>query len=317
MLIDDKTAAGLLEKHDKIVIFCHAKPDGDTVGSAFALLRALELLGKTARIECADPLLCGKLADIFAPYEPKSFTPEFLVAVDVADEKLLEGIHKPYGGEIGLCIDHHKSNTFFAKYTLLDIEAAAAAQIVFRVVGLLGITGDKPAADAAYTGISTDTACFRHANTTPEALCAAAQMMRWGADTYRINKLMYATKSRAQIAAEAFLLGSLEYDLDGRYAQIFLPLSIYKDYGVTEDELDGVSAIPRMVRGVLAGVTIREKEDGEFRVSMRTEDPLDAAGICAAFGGGGHKNAAGCTMQGGPSRIKELLMAEVRKAVLI
>jgi len=311
MLIDEKAAAKMLAEQDNILIFCHKKPDGDTVGSAFALLHALELLGKTVRIECADPLLTGKLADILGPYEPKEFKPELLVAVDVADEYLLFGVHRPYGGKIHLSIDHHKSNKYYAAATVLDAGAAATAEIICRVVKELGVTACKAVADAIYTGISTDTACFRHANTTSYTLEAAAEMMRWGADSYRINKLMYATKSRARLAAETFLMETLEFGLDGRYVQMFLPLNIYETYGVAEDDLDGVSALPRTIEGVIAGVTVRERDDGSFRVSMRTEDPIDASGVCGAFGGGGHKHAAGCVMAGGPSLIKERLMNEI------
>jgi phosphoesterase RecJ-like protein len=317
MHIDEQAAAKLLAVSDNILIFCHRKPDGDTIGSAFALLRALELLGKTARIECADPLLTGCYAKIFGEYAPKPFDPAFIVAVYVADESLLGDVHKPYGGKINLCIDHHKSNRFYAAQTLLDADAAAAGEVVYHVVKALGvgcdagISRDKSIADAVYTAISADTGCFRHANTTDRSLDIAAEMMRWGANSYRVNKLMFASKSHAQLAAEGFLLETLDYGLDGRYAQIYLPASIYRTYGVTKSDLDGVSAIPRTIEGVLAGVVIREKDDGTYRISMRTEDPIDASHICGEFGGGGHKNAAGCVMAGEPNAIKERLMEAV------
>lgn len=312
MFIDAKQAARLLSERDNILIFAHRKPDGDAIGSGFGLMRALHSLGKKARVECADPMIVGRMETIFGVYRPQEFQPDYFVAVDTADESLLLGIHEPYGGTIDLCVDHHGSNSGYAVNTLLDVEAAATAEAIYDVTLALGAQPSKAVADALYTGLTTDTGCFRQANTTARTHEIAAILMRWGADSHTIDKLMFSTKSKGRLNVERMLLQTLEYHVDGKCAVIFLPADVYTAYGIEEQDLDGIAAFPRLIEGVMAGVTVRDKGDGGFRVSLRTEDPVNASVICANFGGGGHRNAAGCTMEGSPESVKERLLAAVR-----
>jgi phosphoesterase RecJ-like protein len=311
MLVDEKTAATLLAEHDDILIFAHRKPDGDTIGSAFGLMRALAMLGKRVRVECADPMIVGRMEKILGSYTQEDFDPSYFVAVDVADEGLLAGVHKPYGGRVDLCIDHHKSNSGYADKTLLDAGAAATAEIVFRVVGELGAKPSKEIADSLYVGITSDTGCFRHANTTAATHEVAAELIRWGADAFAIDKLLYATKTKGRLAVDRLILQTMEYHCDGRCAFFSLPADVYTAYQVAEEDLDGVSAFPRTIEGVLVGVTVRDQGDGQLRVSLRTGDPVDASRICALFGGGGHKNAAGCTIRGELVEVKTRLIEAV------
>ena len=312
MLINIQQACSLLREHDHIVILAHQKPDGDTLGSCFALLLALEALGKTARVESPDgfparyDFLCGG-------YAPKEFSPEFVVSADVASLQLLGDLAAVYGSRMDLCIDHHKSNELFAAHTLLDAEAPAASQIVYHMVRELGAELTPPMANALFTGISTDTGCFKYDNVTPLTHRVAAALIEAGAEHGAINKLMFDTKSKGRIAVEGMLLDNLEYYFDDQCAV----LTVYPDtpdrYGVNEDELDGLSALPRRIEGVKAGVTIREKEDGSKRISLRTGDGLDASTICSRLGGGGHKNAAGCTIHASREEAKRQILAEIWK----
>jgi phosphoesterase RecJ-like protein len=313
MFVDEKTAAKLLAEQGDILIFAHRKPDGDTIGSAFGLMRALASLGKRVRVECADPMIVGRMEKIFGSYKPEDFAPAFFVAVDIADTGLLAGVHEPYGGRVDLCIDHHKSNSGYAEKTLLDAGAAATAEIVYRLVIELGAKPTKEIADALYVGITSDTGCFRHANTTAETHEVAAELIRWGADVFAIDKLLYATKTRGRLAVDRFVLQTMEYHCDGRCALLYLPADVYTVYQVDEEDLDGVSAFPRTIEGVLVGVTVRDKGDGTFRISLRTGDPVDASKICAVFGGGGHKNAAGCIMSGELAAVKTRLMGAIHR----
>lgn len=306
--------AKLLLERDNIVIFAHRKPDGDTIGSCFGLYHALKGLGKRVRIECADPLIRGRFAKIFGSYQPETFEAAFLVAADVASEDLLSGVHLPYGRPVDVCIDHHKSNTFFALRTLLDPTAAATAEIALRVIQAMGVKPDKNIANAIFTGLTTDTGCFKFSNTTAGTHMAAAEMLRWGADSAFINKLMFDTKSRGRLEVDKAMMDSLSYHFDGKCAVIFLPEDTAQRYGVTEEELDGISAFPRSIEGVLAGVTIREKGE-DYRISLRTVSPMDASAVCSAFGGGGHSNAAGCTLSGTLEEAKEKILSAVEKEI--
>lgn len=313
MIITPQAAAERLAARNHIAILAHNKPDGDTLGSCFALLYALEALGKTARVECADGfperygMICGG-------YSPKPFAPQYVVACDVAGADLLGGLETAYPA-VDLCIDHHKSNTLFAACTVLDPAAAAAAQILHQVIRALGVRPDFRIATALYTGLSTDTGCFRFANVTSAALRLAAEMIDCGADYRLVNKRMFDSKSRGRIAVEQAVMQTLEYSHGGRCAIITLPHDVYERYGVTEDDLDGLSALPRRIEGVLCGIMIKEQQSGSHRISMRCDPPLDASAICQLFGGGGHTGAAGCNLTGSLEAVKQRLREAVGDAL--
>ncbi len=296
-LTADETAARLLSQ-DKILILTHRNPDGDTLGSAFALLRGLTVCGKTARVVCADEIP-EKYAYMWAGLTETEFTPEFIVAVDIADEKLLgASVASLYSGKIDLCIDHHMSNTHYAEELLLA-ECAATCELVYAVLCAAGVELTAPIADCLYTGLSTDTGCFRYSNVTPETLEIAAQMLRAGADFDNINRVMFETKTRTYLKLEALVLDSLEMYFDGQCALVTITQDMFKESGSNESECDGIAALSRKIEGVRVGVTLRERTDGTFKVSLRTYAPLDASKICGRLGGGGHARAAGCELQSG------------------
>lgn len=307
-------AARWLASKDNIVLLAHRKPDGDTLGACFGLLYALQAQGKTARVECADALPDRFWMLYGGVYLPAAFEPECVVACDVASLELLGVLAERYP-QVDLCIDHHKSNTHYAARTLVDVSAAATTELMYRVITAMGVQPDTAIATALYTGLTTDTGCFRFSNVTRATHQIAAELIACGAPHALIDKQMFDNKSRERIALETAILQGLEYSHDGRCAIIFLPADVYDRFSVTEDDLDGISALPRRIQGVLCGITIREKPDGTFRVSMRCEPPLDACEICAGFGGGGHAAAAGCEMAGLLEDVKEQLRQAVTEAM--
>ena len=135
MKTDVLTVKDFLLTGDSFLILCHRSPDGDTLGSAFALCLGLRSLGKKARVVCADPV---PQKYYYISYCDEQFEEKVVVAVDVADPKLLGALEAVYGDRVDLCIDHHPSNKLYAKTTLLDGEAAATAQIIYRVLVALG-----------------------------------------------------------------------------------------------------------------------------------------------------------------------------------
>lgn len=289
-----QTAEYLLE-NDNYLILCHRFPDGDTIGSGFALCRGLLQKGKRARVICSD-LIPSKYDYLFSDIQPEDFTPKIIVAVDVADEQLLgASLQEEYGGKIQLCIDHHLSNTGYAEKLLLDGDAAAAGEVVWQLLKKMGVTPDLKMAEAVYTAISTDTGCFRYRNTSPSVLRLAADLMGMGIDTATINKLMFETKSRARIEIERQLLAGLEYWFDGKVAVMHLTADTIEKTGACEGDLENIAPIPIRIEGVQIGITLRENEGG-FKVSIRTAPGISACDICKNFGGGGHYAAAGCTI---------------------
>lgn len=296
MKIDLEFAKKLLLERDNFNIFLHASPDGDTVGSGFALCTALRRLGKKANVLCSDeiPKSYSFITDGYVSWD---FEPETLVSVDVADAKLL-GKHEQKGSEILLSVDHHGLNREFAKYTFVDASAAANCENILKLLKAINVEIDSYIAACIYTGISTDTGCFKYSNTSPESHIMAAEMMGYGIDFSEINRIMFDTKTRGRMKIEGRLMEQMKFFFDGKAAFIAVTEQMKKEAGVSDDDLEGITSMPRKVEGVLVGVTFREKENGVFKISVRTHAPVDAAEICRKFGGGGHNRAAGCAVEG-------------------
>ncbi len=295
MLTDYAKAAGLLTASEDIAILCHRSPDGDTLGCGYALCLALLGLGKRARVLCSDPLP-RRYQYLAQGVPPLDFSPQFVVAVDVADAALLGGLSS-YGDRVDLCIDHHPSNTGYAKSLLLEGDSAAACEILFLLLGEMGAAITPAIAGCLYTGMATDTGCFRYSNTTARTHRIAAQLMELGADVGAINKWLFETKTKASMELKRLAEGTLEYHFGGRCAFITVTQEMLQKSGALEEDLEGVSSIPRRVEGVVAGAAFREQPDGIWRLSLRTGEPIDASEVCRRMGGGGHSRAAGCTLR--------------------
>jgi phosphoesterase RecJ-like protein len=309
-----KRAAEILNNADNVLILSHLSPDGDTLGSAFALCRALQKSGRTARVECSDELP-AKYGYIFKDMKNDEFEPGIVVSSDIASENLLGEKLEKYKDQVALCIDHHPSNSLSAQFTLLDPSAAATCEIIYDVIVQLGVEIDKDIANCIYTGLSTDTGCFRYSNTTPRTLRTAALMIEKGADAAYINKVMFETVSRQRLAAETMILRTLEYHFDGRMAVIYINREIIGQSGVDESELEGIPSVPARIEGVLAGITVKEKAEGVYKISVRTNGELNASDICAHFGGGGHARAAGCSVNGRLQDVKNAILTQVKRAL--
>lgn len=311
--IDLDRAAELLRGWDKILILSHRSPDGDTLGCASALSRALISLGKSVRLRCADEV-SPKFAYLFDGIAYGEFEPERIVTVDVADKSLLGALER-LGERADLAIDHHATHRPFAKETYVDASAGAACQIIWRLMPKLGAEITPEIADCLYTGISTDTGCFRYSNATPETYRIAADLIECGARAAEINRVMFDTKSRAAIALLKRVYSDMEFFCGGRCAVLCLTQALIEETGAQEDDLDGVSSLVRQVEGVLFGLTIRERGRDEYKVSMRATEPMNAAEVCARFGGGGHKGAAGCTIHAPLEEVKARVVAACGEAL--
>ncbi len=170
-------------------------------------------------------------------------------------------------------------------------------------------------ADCLYTGISTDTGCFRYTNTTSETMRVAAQLMDFGCNTEYINKAMFETKSKTKIQIERAVYDTMTYCADGRCAIIYTTLDMFKSLDVGDDEMEGLASIPRQIEGVLMGITMREKEGGFFKISVRTNCGINASEFCSQFGGGGHPAAAGCTVEGTLDEVRNKLIEAAEKVL--
>lgn len=303
MRIDEKQCAALLKEQNDILILTHAHPDGDTLGAGFGLCRALIKIGKRARVINADDIP-KKYSYLYADMPQYDFEEKFVVAVDVATENLLGELAEKYEGKIDLCIDHHMTNTEYAKDLLLE-NRAAACEIIYRVILELGAEIDADIANCLFTGISTDTGCFRYASVTPSTMRIAAQLIDFGANNGYINRLMFETKTKTYAHLERLALESMEFFFDGKVAVMTVTQEMYRISGSNEQETETLAPLTRQIDGVEIGVLIREKPDMTCKASLRTFESVNAAALAKAFGGGGHAQAAACRFDCGVEEAKK------------
>lgn len=295
-----------LEAHDNYEILTHAYPDGDTLGSGFALCLALQQKGKNARVITTN--IPSKFAYLTKGVKEQDFEAQTIISTDVAADSLLGSNMGKYIGKIDVCIDHHGSNTITAKEKFVDRFAAANCEIIYKLFLRMHVTITQEIADCLYTGISTDTGCFRYTNTTAETMRVAASLMDFGCNTEYINKVMFETKSKTKILIEHAVYDTMTYCADEKCAIICTTLDMLKQLDVGDDEMEGLASIPRQIEGVLIGITMREKEEGFFKISVRTNGSINASDFCQQFGGGGHPAAAGCAIEGSLEEVRNKLI---------
>lgn len=299
--------ASYLRTLDDVLLLTHVRPDGDTVGSAAALCRALRDMGKTAYL-LPNPEITATYEPYAAPYwAPEGFAPAHVVSVDIAALNLLPDNAAVYAPRIELAIDHHGSHGFFAARTCLDADAAACGEIVHDIIALLtAVTPDI--ALPLYVAIATDTGCFVYSNTTARTHRIAAALLDTGIDAAPVNKALFRTKSRTRLAMESRMTADMTLFDHDRVVVMTIPLSLRQELHATEADIEELSSLAALVEGSDCGVTLRELRPGVVKISLRTGPRVDASAVCQRLGGGGHKAAAGATVNG--------TMDEVRAAVL-
>ena len=314
MRIDYNEAAEFLRGCDNVLILAHASPDGDTIGSSFGLCRSLRLAGKKADVSCSDeiPPRYDYLNDW---YSPEVSEPQTIIACDVADANLLgEKNRELYGGKIDLCIDHHISNSEYAERLLLG-DNASACEVVYTLLRKAELPIDNIAAMCLYTGMATDTGCFKFENVTKTTHLLAAELYDYDIPFARINRELFDIKSRARLKIEQIVMSNLEMYFDGKCAVASVTLDMAEKEGVAPGEFEGIATLPMQIEGVCVGITLREKEPGLFKISVRTADDVNASDICANFGGGGHIRAAGCKLKGTLKDAEEKMLKAAAEAL--
>ncbi len=302
-------AAKWLKENDGYLIITHRRPDGDAVGSAAALARTLKKIGKSAAL-FRNP----EITDRYMPFAKEYLADddyEFstVITVDTASlSQFPQGAERFYDS-VDLAIDHHLSYSGYAAISCVE-DFSACGEIILDIALLLLGGIDKETADCLYTAVSTDTGCFAYGNTNAATFAAAAKIAEAGADIYALNKLLFRTKRKSRATLEGSLYSNMHYYCDNKVAVAVITMKMREEMGLTEDDLDNVPALPVEIEGVEAGVTIKELVD-EIKISLRTGESIDAGKVCAEFGGGGHKQAAGCsfytTIDDAEKRIVEAL----------
>ncbi len=311
MMMTRNEAAAFLQAHDRFAILTHRRPDGDTLGSSAALCRGLRQLGKTAHI-VENPEITPKYTHLHQGLtKAVPETGDTIVCVDVASPQMLGDWAKPWQEQIALRIDHHGTATSFTEHELVDPEAAACGQILYDVLTAMGAVLDEPMAEALYTAVSTDTGCFRYANTDPDSFRVASACAAVAQDLYHINQALFETNSLARLRIQGWMVENARFLQGGKVAICALPKAVEEQFGATEDDLENISGFPRTIEGVRLAATLREDGENRVKLSLRAAPGCDAGAICAKFGGGGHKGAAGASFQMTLEQAVDALMAEI------
>ena len=312
-ILSARGAAGYLEALDNVLLLTHVRPDGDTIGSAAALCRALRDCGQTAYL-LPNPEITATYAPYAAPYwAPGGWQAEHIVSVDIADASLLPENAQSYRDRIELTIDHHPSQTFFARNTCLEADSAACGEIVYEIIQhLTALTADI--ALPLYVAVSTDCGGFQYGNTTARTHRIAAALMDV-VDVAAVNKALFRTKSRVRLAMESRMVADMKLFDHQRVVVMEIPLSLRQEMQATDADIEELSALPALVEGTDCGVTLRELRPGTVKVSVRTGPRVDACALCRILGGGGHHAASGATVEGTLDEARMAVLAAYRKVI--
>ena len=306
-----KSVAQFLLENDNFVIGIHANPDGDCFGSACGLAGALNKLGKKCFILSPNALperlhflnySDTEVLDGLSGYEKIKNENHTFLTVDVASNHLLGELEGVFVENNRFAVDHHEKNTISSERLYLDKKSSATGEIIYNVICKLEELADKAIwgekiASSVFGAVSSDTGCFKYGNTTPKTHRIAASLIEKGADSCDINYRLFDLKSPVQIAVESLAYKNLEFFYDGKVTFIYLSDEMLKEIGAKVSDTETVSQLGRGINGVQIAAFMRDKAEGEFKISTRSNNEADLSVLCASLGvGGGHKKAAGCTV---------------------
>ena len=299
--LDLKDALALLREPTPTLICCHARPDADCLGSAFALSLWLSAMGSPARVVCADEIperlrfLVGDLQESILPEAiPAEFAGARVVSVDTSSPSQMDRLFPLFGNRVSLMIDHHAKGEPYADHLIAP--TAACAEIVQDLIALSGADVPGKTAELLYAGISSDTGCFRYSNVTRDTHLHAAALIDTGIDAAELNRQLFEVKSAEQMRADHAGFERLSFYREGRVAIVTFPLALRAELGLADEHLGTLIDVARSVAGVQVAASLRETAEGVYRASLRANTDLDVAAVAASLGGGGHRRAAGVTI---------------------
>ncbi len=293
----------ILENHT-FIIASHKNPDGDTIGSNFALSEALNINGKYAISYCEHKIPENfnflkneniKFIDDLNQINGENF--DVLICVDASDPNRFTEFEKIKKiSKLIINIDHHKTNNFFGNYNYVDLKASATAEIIYDLLCNLKFEITKNIAKSIYTGIITDTGSFRYSNTTPKAFKISAKLLQTGIDAWEISEYIYENQPLRKIKLLTEALQTLQLIANDKIALMSVSKEMLAKYNATYEDTDGFVNYGRSIKGVELSIFIREEENG-CKLSFRSKGNIDASKLAEMFGGGGHFNAAGAFIE--------------------
>lgn len=293
------------KKWERMIVLPHIHPDGDTLGSSVALRAFLKLQGLETYIVNDDRIpanLCFLNQEGFMSseaFESLNWEKESygVFVVDGSDlTRVADRIAIYDNASDKLCIDHHVTNTEFADYLWLEHEASSTGELVYKLIRSCNVEVDKSMAEALYVAISTDTGSFKYDNTSSETLRTVAALMDTGFDMQKVIVEVYQNKELDQVRLMQIALNHLKMAFDGKVGMTYITQEDIEKMGIKLVDTDGICESIRDIAGLEVAIFLREVKPGSFKVSTRSKYEFDVAAFSLEFGGGGHKKAAGFTL---------------------
>lgn len=305
-----------------ILIVTHVNPDGDALGSAIAVKNVL----KNKFNKNSDAVLIGRFPDVYnyLPLKDElidlgNFDTEKIydlaIAVDLASLDRLFGVEKTYeNAKFKVNIDHHKTNNKYGDITFVDGNASSTGEVLYQIFEDINYEIDKNTAIALYTSIITDTGCFKYKNTTEKSMIICSKLLSKGADPSEITQQIYGNKPKAMVLLNAFAVLNTKFLNNGKIAYTTVSLDDLNKFEAETDYTEGIVEVLREINTVEIAIFFKEMKNGYTKVSMRSKD-FDIAAVCEKFDGGGHTNAAGCTVMRPLNIAIEKILDEFREII--
>ena len=304
----------------KVALFTHITPDGDAIGSTFAMGQIL----KSAGIE-NDIYINEKIPErlsLLTGYGDNPYFTEFsfreydlMLALDCGDLHRLGDYADIFASfENTVVIDHHVSNPGYGKFNFIEAHGSSTGEIVynFALQGNFEITPDV--ASLIYAAIVSDTGCFKYSSTTPKTLVAASDLMEKGADYVKICKKLFDTEDIKTLKLKAMATENMQLYHDGKVAVVTVRSKDMESVGAVYEDAEALTDIPRSVAGVEVGIVVKEWKD-KTKASIRTNEYVDASALASIYGGGGHIRAAGLVSEKDVFSLRDDLVAKLQDLI--
>ena len=309
--------AAAIAARRRFVISSHARPDGDAIGSQLAMAYALRALGKQVRIVNADPaspplMAFPGVADIeIATAVDGEYDAALIMECGDLARTGVEGLDRSFV----VNIDHHPGNTGYGQINWFDSSAAACGEMVYDLVGALGVPLSCEIATHVYLAILTDTGSFHYSSISPRTFEICRATLEAGVNPVLVARHVYDSNSMGRLRLFGAVLNAMQLDASGRIAILYLDDAMARAAGGTYEDTEGLINLPLTVKEIQAVVFFKRLEGDQYRVSMRSKHDIDIGAVAKEFGGGGHKNAAGCSAAGPIDGLQKLFVERVADEV--
>lgn len=307
----------LIETKQRFCITSHVRPDGDSLGSSLALYWTLKSLNKSVQVIMRDSVphayrdLPGADQVIKTPSVPAGYDAAFVIECSDIDRPGLVDLDK----QLVVNIDHHSTTALFGQINWIDSTASAVGEMIYNLCKALGVAVNQQIAECVYTALLTDTGSFHYSNTTERTFKIASELVRRGVKPAQISQSLFYSYPFSKIKVLGMVLSTLRRDETGRIAWLRTSLETMAEVGATEEDLDGIVNYPLSVEEIEVVAFFKETDPGVYRTSLRSKGSVNVAKVTEKFGGGGHRNAAGCTIKGDIIQIEQQVVQYLQESL--